>query len=144
MTEFQVGSRALSSGDPVTWVRCCKRTCNTQPIHSSSDYCQTVGGLVDTSPADTMLPKAAIVALKGLLAWSNFISALDTGIKAHCIILLRTRNDLVFQLADYLGMRLLLLIYPLYIWLTGSKFMRPAEETRNNWTSRDNLCRVWS
>ena len=69
-----------------------------------------------------MLPKAAIVALEGMLAWSNFISALDTGIKADCIILLRTRNDLVFQLADYLGMRLLLLIYPLYIWLTGSKF----------------------
>ena len=65
----------------------CKRTCNAQPIYSSFDYCQTVGGLVDTSPADTMLPKAAIVAL-----------------------------------ADYLGMRLLLLIYPLYIWLTGSKF----------------------
>ena len=63
-----------------------------------------------------------VVALEGLLAWSNFISALDTGIKAHCIILLRMRNDLVFQLADYLGMRLLLLIYPLYTWLTGSKF----------------------
>ena len=55
------------------------------------------------------------------VAWSNFISALDTGIKAHCIVILRTRNDLVFQVADYLGMRLLLLIYPLYIWLTGSK-----------------------
>ena len=51
-----------------------------------------------------------------------FISAVDTGIKAHCIIRLRTRNDLVFQLADYLGMRLLLLIYALYIWSTGSKF----------------------
>ena len=108
--------------DLVTWVRCCKRTCNAQPIYSSSDYCQTVGGLVDTSSADTTLPKAAIVTLKGLLAWSNFISALDTGIKVHCIILLCTRNDLVFQLADYLGMRLLLLIYPLYTWLTGSKF----------------------
>ena len=82
----------------------------------------TVGGLVNTSPADIMLPKAAIVTLKGLLAWSNFISALDIGIKAHCIILLRTRNDPVFQLADYLGMRWLLLIYPLYIWLIGSKF----------------------
>ena len=23
-------------------------------------------------------------------------------------------------------------------------YMRPAEETRNNWTSRDNLCRIWS
>ena len=107
-----------------------KRTCNAQPIYSSSDYCQTVGGLIDTSPADTMLPKAAIVALKGLLAWSNFISALDTGMKAHYIILLRTRNDLVFQLADYLGMRWLLLIYPLYIWLTGSKFTcdRPRKQ----------------
>ena len=107
-----------------------KRTCNAQPIYSSSDYCQTVGGLIDTSPADTMLPKAAIVALKGLLAWSNFISALDTGMKAHYIILLRTRNDLVFQLADYLGMRWLLLIYPLYIWLTGSKFAcnRPRKQ----------------
>ena len=107
-----------------------RRTCNAQPIYSSSDYCQTVGGLIDTSPADTMLPKAAIVALKGLLAWSNFISALDTGMKAHYIILLRTRNDLVFQLADYLGMRWLLLIYPLYIWLTGSKFAcdRPRKQ----------------
>ena len=107
-----------------------KRTCNAQPIYSSSDYCQTVGGLIDTSPADTMLPKAAIVALKGLLAWLNFISALDTGMKAHYIILLRTRNDLVFQLADYLGMRWLLLIYPLYIWLTGSKFAcdRPRKQ----------------
>ena len=102
--------------------RCRKRTCNAQPIYFSFNYCQAVGGLVDTNPADTMLPKAAIVALKGLLAWSNFISALDTGMKAHCIILLRTRNDLVFQLADYLGMRWLLLIYPLYKWLTGSKF----------------------
>ena len=43
-----------------------------------------------------MLPKATIVALKGLLAWSNFISS--TGMNAHCIIILRTRNDLVFQL----------------------------------------------
>ena len=110
--------------------RCRKRTCNAQPIYSSSNYCQTVGGLVDTSPADTMLPKAAIVALKGLLAWSNFISALDTGMKAHCIILLRTRNDLVFQLADYLGMRWLLLISPLYIWLAESKFTcnRPRKQ----------------
>ena len=99
-----------------------KRTCNAQPIYSSSDYCQTVGGLIDTSPADTMLPKAAIVALKGLLAWSNFISALNKGMKVRCIIILRARNDLVFQLADYLGLRWLLLIYPLYIWLTGSKF----------------------
>ena len=76
-----------------------KRTCNAQPIYSSSDYCQTVGGLIDTSPADTMLPKAAIIAL-------------------------------VFQLADYLGMRWLLLIYPLYIWLTGSKFAcdRPRKQ----------------
>ena len=49
-------------------------------------------------PADTMLPKAAIVVLKCLLAWSNFISALDTGMKAHFIIILRTRNDRVFQL----------------------------------------------
>ena len=107
-----------------------KRTCNAQPIYSSSDYCQTVGGLIDTSPADTMLPKAAIVALKGLLAWSNFISALVTGMKAHCIIFLRTYNDLVFQLADYLGIRWLLLIYPLYIWLTGSKFAcdRPRKQ----------------
>ena len=110
--------------------RCRKRTCNAQPIYSSSNYCQTVGGLVDTSPADTMLPKAAIVALKGLLVWSNFISALDTGMKAHCIILLRTRNDLVFQLADYLGMRWLLLISPLYIWLAESKFTcnRPRKQ----------------
>ena len=79
---------------------------------------------------NTMLPKAAIVALKGLLAWSNFISALDTGMKAHYIILLRTRNDLVFQLADYLGMRWLLLISPLYTWLTGSKFTcnRPRKQ----------------
>ena len=45
---------------------------------------------------NTMLPKAVIVALKGLLAWSNFISS--TGMNAHCIIILRTRNDLVFQL----------------------------------------------
>ena len=110
--------------------RCRKRTCNAQPIYSSSNYCQTVGGLADTSPADTMLPKAAIVALKGLLAWSNFISALDTGMKAHYIILLRTRNDLVFQLADYLGMRWLLLISPLYIWLAESKFTcnRPRKQ----------------
>ena len=109
--------------------RCRKRTCNAQPIYSSSNYCQTVGGLVDTSPADTMLPKAAIVAPKGLLAWSNFISTLDTGMKAHCIIL-RTRNDLVFQLADYLGMRWLLLISPLFIRLTGSKFTcnRPRKQ----------------
>ena len=110
---------------------CRKRTCNAQPIYSSSNYCQTVGGLVDTSPADTMLPKAAIVALKGLLAWSNFISTLDTGMKAHCIIL-RTRigNDLVFQLADYLGMRWLLIISPPYIWLTRSKFTcnRPRKQ----------------
>ena len=77
-----------------------------------------IGGLVDTSPVDAMLPKTAIVALKGLLACSNFISALDTGIKAHCIILLHMCNNLVFQPADYLGMRLLLLIYALYIWLT--------------------------
>ena len=140
---WAVGSCALSSGDLVTWVRCRKRTCNA-PIYSSSDYCQTVGGLVNTSPADTMLPKAAIVALKGLLAWSNFISALDTRIKAYCTILLRTRNDLVFQLADYPGMRLLLLIYPLYIWLPDQIYMRPAEETRNNWTGRNNLCRFWS
>ena len=50
--------------------------------------------------------------------------------KAHCIILLRTPKDLVFQLADYLGMRWLLLIYPLYIWLTGSKFAcnRPRKQ----------------
>ena len=47
----------------------------------------------------------AIITLKGLLAWSNFISALDTEIKARCIILLHTHNNLVFQLADYLGMR---------------------------------------
>ena len=107
-----------------------KRTCNAQPIYSSSDYCQTVGGLIDTSPADTMLPKAAIVALKGLLAWSNFISALNIGMKVRCIIILRARNDLVFQLADYLGLRWLLLIYPLYIWLTGSKFAcdRPRKQ----------------
>ena len=95
----EVSSCALGSGDLATWVRCRKRTCNAQPIYSSSDYCQTVDGLVDNSPADTMLPKAAIIALKGLLAWSNFISALDTGMKVHCII-------------DYLGMRWLLLIYP--------------------------------
>ena len=77
-----------------------------------------------------MLPKVAIVALKGLLAWSNFISALDRGMKAHCIILLRTRNDLVFQQADYLRMRWLLLIYPPYIWLYGSKFTwdRPRKQ----------------
>ena len=31
---------ALSSGNLVTWVRCRKRTCNAQPICSSSDYCQ--------------------------------------------------------------------------------------------------------
>ena len=107
-----------------------KRTCNAQPIYSSSDYCQTVGGLIDTSPADTMLPKAAIVALKGLLAWSNFISALNIGMKVRCIIILRARNDLVFQLADYLGLRWLLLVYPLYIWLTGSKFTcdRPRKQ----------------
>ena len=107
-----------------------KRTCNAQPIYSSSDYCQTVGGLIDTSPADTMLPKAAIVALKGLLAWSNFISALNIGMKVRCIIILRARSDLVFQLADYLGLRWLLLIYPLYIWLTGSKFAcnRPRKQ----------------
>ena len=86
--------------------------------------------LVDTSPADTMLPKAAILALKGLLGWSNFISALNTGMKVHYIILFRTRTDLVFQPADYLGMRWLLLIYPLYIWLTGSKFAydRPRKQ----------------
>ena len=74
----------------VTWVRCGKRTCDAQPIYSSSDYCQTVGGLVDTSPLDTMLP----------------------------------------MLADYLGMRWLLLIYPLYIWITGSKFTcdRPRKQ----------------
>ena len=84
----------------------------------------------DTSPADTTLPKAAILALKGLLGWSNFISALDTGMKAHCIILLRTRNDRVFQVADYLGMSRLLLICPLYIWLTESKFTcdRPRKQ----------------
>ena len=46
----------------------------------------------------------------------------DTGIKAHCRILLRTRNDLVVQLTDYLGMRWLILIYPLFIWLIESKF----------------------
>ena len=104
-----------------------KRTCNAQPIYSSSDYCQTVGGLIDTSPADTMLPKPQS---SHWVAWSKFISALDTGMKAHCIILLRTRNDLVFQLADYLGMRWLLLIYPLYVWLTGSKFAcdRPRKQ----------------
>ena len=104
-----------------------KRTCNAQPIYSSSDYCQTVGGLIDTSPADTMLPKPQS---SHRVAWSKFISALDTGMKAHCIILLRTRNDLVFRLADYLGMRWLLLIYPLYIWLTGSKFAcdRPRKQ----------------
>ena len=46
------------------------------------------------------------------------------------IILLRKRNDLELQLADYLGMRWLLLIYPLYIWLTGSKFTcdRPRKQ----------------
>ena len=38
------------------------------------------------------------------------------------LYLLRTHNDVVFQLADYLGTRWQLLIYPLYIWLTGSKF----------------------
>ena len=67
-----------------------QETCDAQPIYSSSGYCQTVGGLVDTSPADTMLP----------------------------------------MLADYLGMRWLLLIYPLYIWLTGSKFTydRPRKQ----------------
>ena len=104
-----------------------KRTCNAQPIYSSSDYCQTAGGLIDTSPADTMLPKPQS---SHRVAWSKFISALDTGMKAHCIILLRTRNDLVFRLADYLGMRWLLLIYPLYIWLTGSKFAcdRPRKQ----------------
>ena len=69
--------------------------------------------------------------------------ALDAGMKAHCIILLRTRNDLVFQLADYLGMRWLLLIYPLYIWFTGSKYTQNLRPTIQ-WTSRDNLCRVWS
>ena len=75
LTLGKVGSRALSSGDLVTWARCCKRTCNARPIYSSSYYCQTVGGLVDTTPADAMLPKAAIVTLKGLLAWLDFISA---------------------------------------------------------------------
>lgn len=113
---------AFSSGDLVTWAQCCKRTCNAQPIYSSSDYCQTVGGLIDTSSTDTMLPKAATIVLKSLLAWSKFISALNTWMKAHCIILLRTSNDLVFQLAYYLEMRWPLLLYPLYIWLPGSKF----------------------
>ena len=42
--------------------------------------------------------EGAIVVLKGLLAWSNFISALDTGMKAHFIIILRARDDGVFQL----------------------------------------------
>ena len=75
----------------------------------------------------------AIVVLKGLLAWSNFISALDTGIKAHCIILLRTHNNLMFQLADYLRMRWRLLSLPsLYMVNRIKIFMRPAEETRNN------------
>ena len=74
-----------------------------------------------------------IVVLKGLLAWSNFISALDTGIKAHCIILLRTHNNLMFQLADYLRMRWRLLNLPsLYMVNRIKIFMRPAEETRNN------------
>ena len=36
--------------------------------------------------------------------------------------LLRLHSDVVFQLADYLGTRWRLLIYPLYIWLTRSKF----------------------
>ena len=59
--------------------------------------------------------KSRNVALKGLLAWLNFIFALDTRMKAHDIIFLRTGNNLVFQLADYLGIRWLLLIYPLYV-----------------------------
>ena len=29
-------------------------------------------------------------------------------------------------------------------WIKSNYNMWPAEETRNNWTSRDNLCRVWS
>ena len=76
----------------VTWVRCGKGTCDVQPIYSSSDYCQTVGGLVDTSPADTMLS----------------------------------------MLADYLGMRWLLFIYPLYKSITGLKFTcdRPRKQER--------------
>ena len=38
------------------------------------------------------------------------------------LYLLRLHSDVVFQLADYLGTRWRLLIYPLYIWLTRSKF----------------------
>ena len=53
--------------------------------------------------------KSRNVALKGLLAWSNFISALDTRMKAHYIIFLRTGNDLVFQLS-FTGIWWLLLI----------------------------------
>ena len=36
------------------------------------------------------------------------------------------------MLADYLGMKWLLLIYPLYIWITGSKFTcdRPRKQGR--------------
>ena len=72
----------------------------------------------------------AIVVLKGLRAWSNFISALDTGIKAYCIILLRTHNNLMFQLADYLRMRWRLLNLPsLYMVNRIKIFMRRAEET---------------
>ena len=74
-------------GDLVTWVRCRKRVCLARKNCHATQA---------TSPADTMLPKAAIVALKGLLAWSNFISALDTGIKAHLDNSLLTRDDLVF------------------------------------------------
>ena len=44
-----------------------------------------------------MLSKAAINALKGLPACSNLISALVTGLKAHCVILLHLRSDLVFH-----------------------------------------------
>ena len=52
--------------------------------------------VVDISPIGTILSKSTLISLYSLLVWLNFISALDTGIRALSVC----RSDLVFKLAS--------------------------------------------
>lgn len=52
--------------------------------------------VVDISPTGTILSKSTLISLYSLLVWLNFISALDTGIRALSVC----RSDLVFKLAS--------------------------------------------
>ena len=52
--------------------------------------------VVDISPTGTILSKSTLISLYSLLIWSNFISALDIGIRALSVC----RSDLAFKLAS--------------------------------------------